>query len=118
MEFRIGILPLPVFLVLLAIIVWFTAQGGKFPGEICMMMAVLAVGGFACGEIGKRLPVLHHFGAAAIFATFIPSYLTYKKILPEPLITAVTDFTLRGTISSGMPLSFACCSSLSISMPG
>ncbi len=93
MELRIGILPLPVFLVLLAVIVWFTAQGGKFPGEICMMMAVLAVGGFACGEAGKRLPVLHHFGAAAIFATFIPSYLTYRKILPEPLIVSVTEFT-------------------------
>src|SRR5258708_16991458 len=96
MEFRIGILPLTVYLVLLAVIIWFTEQGGKFPGEICMMMAVLAVGGFTCGEIGKRLPVLHHFGAAAIFATFIPSYLVYKKILPEPLITSVTDFT-KGT---------------------
>ena len=68
MEFRIGILPLPVYFVLLAVIAWFTQQGGKFPGEICMMMAVLAVGGFTCGELGKRLPVLHHFGAAAIFA--------------------------------------------------
>jgi len=96
MEFRIGILPLPVYFVLLAVIVWFTQQSGKFPGEICMMMAVLAVGGFTCGELGKRLPVLHHFGAAAIFATFIPSYLTYAKILPEPLITGVTEFT-KGT---------------------
>ncbi len=96
MELRIGILPLPVYLVLFGIIVWFTQQGGKFPGEICVMMAVLAVGGFTCGEIGKRLPVLHHFGAAAIFATFVPSYLVYKKILPDPLITAVTDFT-KGT---------------------
>ena len=96
MEFRIGILPLPVYVVLLAVIAWFMEQPGKFPGEICMMMAVLAVGGFTCGEIGKRLPVLHHFGAAAIFATFIPSYLTYRKILPEALITSVTDFT-KGT---------------------
>jgi len=54
MEFRIGILPLPVYLVLLAIIVWFAQAGGKFPGEICMMIAVLAVGGFACGELGKQ----------------------------------------------------------------
>ena len=83
MELRIGILPLPVFLILLAVIAWFTRSGGKFPGEICMMMSVLAVGGFACGELGKRLPVLRHFGAAAIFATFIPSYLVHAKILPE-----------------------------------
>jgi malate:Na+ symporter len=93
MEQRIGILPLPVYVLLVAIIVWFARQPGKFPGEICMMMAVLAVGGFTCGEIGKRLPVLRHFGAAAIFATFIPSFLTEKKILPDTLVASVTEFT-------------------------
>src|SRR5262245_18080868 len=96
MKWRIGILPLPVYLIRLAVIIWFTRQPGKFPGEICVMMAVLAVGGFTCGELGKRLPVLHHFGAAAIFATFIPSFLTYKKLLPDSLVASVTDFT-RGT---------------------
>ncbi len=96
MELRVGILPVPVFVLLLGIVGWFAAQPGKYPTEICMMMAVLAVGGFACGELGKRLPVLHHFGTAAIFATFIPSFLVYKKILPDTLVTAVTDFT-KGT---------------------
>jgi malate:Na+ symporter len=95
MELRIGVLPLPVFAALTGIIVYF-ARAEKFPTEICMMMAVLAVGGFACGEIGKRLPVLHHLGAAAIFATFIPSALAFYKIMPAPLVTAVTDFT-KGT---------------------
>ncbi len=96
MELRIGILPLPVYVVLLAIIIWFALAPGKFPAEICMMMAVLAVGGFTCGEIGKHLPVLRHFGAAAIFATFIPSYLVFHKFLPDSLVTSVTDFT-KGT---------------------
>src|SRR5476649_2468007 len=80
MELRVGVLPLPVYVLLLAVVTWFAMQPGKFPSEICIMMAVLAVGGFTCGEIGKRLPVLRHFGAAAIFATFIPSFLTYKGI--------------------------------------
>jgi CCS family citrate carrier protein len=93
MEFRIGIIPLPVYVVLLGVIIWFVHIPGKFPTEICMMMAVLAVGGFTCGQIGKWLPGLRHFGAAAIFATFIPSYLAYYKILPPVLVTAVTDFT-------------------------
>ncbi|MFI5336163.1 MAG: 2-hydroxycarboxylate transporter family protein, partial [Opitutales bacterium] len=96
MEMHIGVLPLPVYGLLLAVIIWFARQPGKFPIEICMMMSVLAVGGFTCGEIGKRLPLLHHFGAAAIFATFIPSFLVYQKILPDPLIGAITDFT-KGT---------------------
>ena len=37
------------------------------------IQSVLVIGGFTCVEIGKRLPVLHDIGAAAIFATFIPS---------------------------------------------
>lgn len=94
-EFRIGVLPVPVYVVLAGIIFYF-ARAEKFPTEICMMMAVLAVGGFTCGEIGKRLPVLHHLGAAAIFATFIPSALAFYKIIPAPLAAAVTDFT-KGT---------------------
>ncbi len=92
MELRIGVLPLPVFAVLAGIIAYFVVAG-RFPTEISMMMAVLAVGGFACGEIGKRLPGLHHLGAAAIFATFIPSALVFYKIIPAPLVTVVTDFT-------------------------
>src|SRR5258708_371087 len=95
MDFRIGILPLPVYLILLGVIAYFVTNSApnKFPTEICMMMAVLAVGGFTCGELGKRLPVLHHIGAAAIFATFIPSALVYYKVLPPTIITVVTDYT-------------------------
>ncbi|MGH8122936.1 MAG: 2-hydroxycarboxylate transporter family protein, partial [Rudaea sp.] len=70
MEFRVGIIPLPVYFLLLALIAGFI-YSGALPTEINVMIAVLAVGGFTCGEIGRRLPVLRHVGAAAIFATFI-----------------------------------------------
>ncbi len=58
-----------------------------------MMIAVLAVGGFLCAEAGKRLPLLRNIGGAAICATFVPSALVYYKVLPRPLVAAVTDFT-------------------------
>jgi malate:Na+ symporter len=92
MEIRIGIIPLPVHIVLIGILAYFVIAG-KFPTEICMMIAVLAVGGFTCAEIGKRLPVLRHIGAAAIFATFIPSCLVFYHLIPAAVITSVTDFT-------------------------
>jgi Na+/citrate or Na+/malate symporter len=41
-----------------------------------MAIAVLAFFGFTCAEIGKRMPLVRNIGAAAIFATFIPSALT------------------------------------------
>ncbi|GAA0713778.1 2-hydroxycarboxylate transporter family protein [Dokdonella soli] len=92
MEARIGVIPLPVYVLLLGLIAGFVLTGG-LPTEINVAIAVLAVGGFTCGEFGKRLPYLRHVGAAAICATFIPSFLAFHKLLPETLVKGVTDFT-------------------------
>jgi CCS family citrate carrier protein len=92
MDFRIGIVPAPALLAIVAVAAVFVGQG-KVPSDILMSMAVLAVGGFACAEFGRRLPLIRNIGAAAIFATFIPSYLVFAHILPEPLVTSITTFT-------------------------
>src|SRR5260370_22148442 len=57
------------------------------------MIAVLALGGFGCAESGRRLPVIRNLGAAAIFATFVPSYLVYAHLLPEGMLKPVAEFT-------------------------
>jgi len=92
MEFRIGIIPLPVFIVMGALIAGFVATG-KISSEISMAIVVFSFFGFLCAEIGKRIPIIRNIGAAAIFATFIPSALVYYKVLPEPLIKMTTEFT-------------------------
>jgi malate:Na+ symporter len=92
MEFRIGVIPLPVYAITLAVIVYFVVWG-KLPTEINMAVAVLAVGGFTCAEVGKRLPLIRQIGGAAIFATFIPSALVYYGLLPASIVSSVTDFT-------------------------
>jgi malate:Na+ symporter len=92
MEIRIGVIPLPVHLVLFAAVVYFLAAG-KVPTEINVMIAVLAVFGFSCAELGKRLPVLKDIGGGAIFATFLPSCLVFYHVIPAALVTVVTDFT-------------------------
>ena len=58
-----------------------------------MAIVVFSFFGFTCAEIGKRIPVIRNIGAAAIFATFIPSALVYYKVLPEPIIKMTTEFT-------------------------
>lgn len=90
MEIRIGIIPLPVYFILLALIVGFSVTG-KVPGEISMAIAVLAFFGFTCAELGKRLPLLRNIGAAAIFATFVPSALTYYHVLPKPVLNLTVE---------------------------
>jgi len=92
MEIRVGVVPLPVFVILVAVIGYFISKG-SLPGEVSMMLAVLAVCGFACGELGRSIPVIRHLGAAAIFATFIPSLLVYKRMLPASAVSTVAEFT-------------------------
>jgi len=100
MELRIGVVPLPVMFVLVGVLAALVATGkfpakvgGKTPDEVCTMIAVLAVGGFVCAEVGKRLPLIKHIGGAAIFATFVPSCLAYYHLLPPAILGSVIEFT-------------------------
>ena len=92
MELRIGIIPLPVFFVMGALIAGFVATG-KISSEISMAIVVFSFFGFTCAELGKRIPIIRNIGAAAIFATFIPSALVYYKVLPDSIIKMTTEFT-------------------------
>lgn len=89
---RVGIIPLPIYVVLLALIAGFVATG-RVPSDLLMSIVILAMGGFTCAELGKRLPGLRHIGAAAILATFVPSALAYYHLLPASILASVTDFT-------------------------
>jgi CCS family citrate carrier protein len=96
MEIRIGIIPLPVYFLLLGLLVAFVlirkVTDEKTPEEISVVLAIMVVGGFTCAEIGKRLPIIRNVGGAAIFATFIPSCLVFYHLLPTLLLQPVTLF--------------------------
>lgn len=91
-DYKIGIVPLPVYLILLAIIAGFV-YSGSVPSDILMAIVLLSVGGFTCAELGKRIPIIRNIGAAAIFATFIPSALAFYHLLPASVLASVTQFT-------------------------
>src|SRR5262245_61544681 len=91
-DLRIGIVPIPIYVILIALLAGF-AFTGDIKGEISIMIAVLVIGGFTCAEVGKRIPVLRNIGAAAIFATFVPSALAYYKLLPPQIEKSVIEFT-------------------------
>jgi len=90
-EYRIGIIPLPVFVILAVTVAVFT-KSGEIPTEINMVLAILVLFGFSCAEIGKRIPFISKIGAPAIFATFIPSYLAFHHVIPANLVKVIADF--------------------------
>ena len=91
-DYKIGIIPIPVFIVLVGIFAGLAAIG-RVPSDIMVGITLLSLGGFTCAEIGNRMPIIRNIGAGAIFATFIPSALAYYHLLPGSIIKAVTDWT-------------------------
>ena len=91
-DYKIGVIPLPLFIIAGILIFAEVLVTGKLPSEIVVMVVTCAFFGFLCGEIGKRLPIVGKMGAAAICATFIPSALVYYGILPAPVVQATTKF--------------------------
>src|ERR1700758_2408454 len=92
LDFRIGIIPLPIYVLLIGLIAALVAVG-EIKSDGPTMIVVLVVGGFTCAEIGKRIPVLRNIGAGAIFATFIPSALAYYHLIPSQIEKSIVDFT-------------------------
>jgi malate:Na+ symporter len=92
MNYRIGIIPLPVYLLLLCLLGVLSIRG-QISAEITVMIAVLVVGGFTCAEIGKRIPILNRIGGSSLATIFLPSFLVAHQLLPAPIVQAVTTFT-------------------------
>lgn len=89
--YKVGIIPVPLFLLAGGLIA-IDCLNGKLPSDIVVMVATLAFFGFACGEFGKRLPIVGKMGAAAICATFIPSALVHYGLLPDVVVESTTKF--------------------------
>ncbi len=92
MDWRIGVVPVPVGVLLAVALVYFVAHG-KVGTGLPMMIGVTVLLSFLCAAIGQAIPGLRMVGGAVIVATFLPSALVYYHLLPEPLVSAVSAFT-------------------------
>ncbi|MNJ20680.1 Citrate/malate transporter [compost metagenome] len=91
MDCRIGFVPLPV-LVLLSIVLTFTATRSELSSQLSPMIALLGICSCVCFEIGNRIPVFRSIGGPVIMAMFLPSYLVFAKVLPETMVTPIVTF--------------------------
>lgn len=81
-SYRVGPLPLPLYVVIAAVI-FAAATIGKLPADMIGGFAVIMVLGFLLGEIGSRVPYLRSIGGAAILCLFVPSaMLAYHWMNP------------------------------------
>ncbi len=92
MDMRVGIVPLPVHLVLIAAIVTTVLTTGKLSAELSPIIALLAVCSFTCMEIGQRIPIFRSIGGPVILVTFLPSWLVFTHALPPSVVTPIVSF--------------------------
>jgi Na+/citrate or Na+/malate symporter len=92
MDLRVGIVPLPVHLVLIAAIVTTVLTTGKLSAELSPIIALLAVCSFTCMEIGQRIPIFRSIGGPVILVTFLPSWLVFSNVLPPSIVTPIVAF--------------------------
>lgn len=91
MDFDLGIIPLPIYILLIGVLgacTWL----GTIKNDIAFVIGIMAAFAFTLGELGKRLPVIRSIGGAAVVVTFIPSYLAYRGWIPAQMTTAVEGF--------------------------
>ena len=91
LNFKIGILPLGVYLFLL-LTVFLVLNRGLMTKDILGGMALMSLYGYTCAEIGKRIPLLKYVGGTVIMATFLPSYLVYAHMIPTDAIATIKGF--------------------------
>ncbi len=92
MDWRIGVVPVPIAVVLAGTL-WYFVSHGEVATDLPMMIGLTVLLSFICAEVGHRIPGLRMVGGAVIVATFLPSALAYYGVLPADLVGAVSNFT-------------------------
>lgn len=89
LKFKIGEIPIPLFIVI-SIIIYLSCRFKLLPMDMIGGFAVVMVMGLILGEIGAKVPILKNIGGPAICTIFIPSALVYYKLLDPSAIKAIT----------------------------
>ncbi|MFT4271145.1 MAG: 2-hydroxycarboxylate transporter family protein [Pantoea sp.] len=91
MDTHVGVLPVPVWLALIAVIAALTAVNG-ITQELAIVIALSATFAFTLGHLGNHLPVLKNIGGGAILVTFLPSFFGYLGWIPHTMTVALGEF--------------------------
>ena len=91
MGLNIGIVPMPLYLLLLVTYVLLTVTK-QMPNDMIGAIGIMTLFSFMLEEIGKHIPILNSLGGKVLVVTFLPSYLVYMNWLPSSTTKVVTDF--------------------------
>lgn len=87
---KVGVLPLPLYLTLAAIILAASVYN-TLPADMIGGFAVIMILGILLGDLGQKLPILKDIGGPAILALLVPSVLVFLDVINTSSMEAVTS---------------------------
>ncbi|MFS3927737.1 malate permease [Priestia aryabhattai] len=88
-DVKVGVLPLPLYVVL-ALIVYGASVYNQLPPDMIGGFAVIMVMGILLGDLGMKIPILKDIGGPAILALLVPSILVFYNLINPASMEAVT----------------------------
>lgn len=88
-NYKVGVIPLPLYLVLAAII-YAASVYNQLPADMIGGFAVIMILGILLGDLGMNIPILKDIGGPAILALLVPSILVFYDFFNLAAIEAVT----------------------------
>lgn len=86
---KVGVLPLPLYLILAAII-FVASIYNTLPADMIGGFAVIMILGILLGDLGQKIPILKDIGGPAILALLVPSILVFLDVIHSASMEAVT----------------------------
>ncbi|GGB90121.1 2-hydroxycarboxylate transporter family protein [Staphylococcus nepalensis] len=86
---KVGVLPLPLYLILAAII-FVASIYNTLPADMIGGFAVIMILGILLGDLGQKIPILKDIGGPAILALLVPSILVFLNVIHSTSMEAVT----------------------------
>jgi malate:Na+ symporter len=88
-EIKVGVIPLPIYVVL-ALIIYAASVNNQLPPDMIGGFAVIMVMGMLLGDLGMKIPILKSIGGPAILSLLVPSVLVFYNVLNPASMEAVT----------------------------
>ena len=86
---KVGVVPLPLYLVL-AVVIFTASMYGKLPADMIGGFAVIIIMGILLGDIGLRVPILKEIGGPAILSIMVPSTMVFFNLINPSALKAIT----------------------------
>jgi malate:Na+ symporter len=93
MDFKVGSVPLPVYIVMAAVIV-LAGVMQQLPVNMLGGFAVILTLGWLLGTIGANIPIVKNFGGPAILSLLVPSILVFYNAM-NPNVLKAADMLMK-----------------------